>query len=169
MACSIEVKSTNAQLYGGKSMVSDHMTVEELCTYPLHLPLSSKVPMRTFRIHLSFVDGLSSGVSCACSSATGFLRCALSRSVMACVVVSNPRLPKNNVGAGGCFCERSIFCAVLLNPDGLAWDCESAVGKSPVDCAEVDGRPVKSSPGQMTGCQMAEALYERPCPCTHHL
>ena len=56
-------------------------------------------------------------------------------------VVSKPRLPRKSVGAGGCFWDRRIFCAVLeCVLDGS--DASPAVPSTPGSA----GLPAKSSP-----------------------
>ena len=93
-------------------------------TYPLHFPLSSKVPILTCG-------------SCALSrsgSDDSKFRCALllrSRwPLISSIVALKGRLPINNVGPQGCFWDWSMPC--------LVWWGQTADG--------LEGRPVKSSP-----------------------
>lgn len=63
-------------------------------------------------------------------------------------VTSNPRLPRNNVGAGGCFCIRRIFWALFVRLDGVVpaalTDSETVPFSPSSDFFE--GRPAKLFP-----------------------
>ena len=135
--------------------------------HPLHFPLSSKVPIRIFRIHLSsfklfpFGTGFDPSPPSPWSKfsawspvgvSTGFFLCASSSCRIESSVTSNPRFPKNNVGPGGCFCVDSILRAVLVRPvlraPGVDADASGvvAVVPSPSTAVVLAGRPEKSSP-----------------------
>jgi hypothetical protein len=141
VACSIEVKSTNANLQS--SLRKTNMRWSSKATHPLHNPESSNVPIRIFRIEKSLAFSFSSPASSEPASLAGFLpgRCASSSSRMASSVVSKPRFPKNKVGAGGCFWARRIFWAVF------EWVlCASAGSLIVMSAPTAAGRPAKSSP-----------------------
>ena len=144
-------------------------TDARLDTDPLQAPLSSNVPIRIFRIHTSFDFAASppwtspspwfpTRFSTLTSpsfplSLCPQCRCASNSSRIDPSVVSNPRLPRNNVCAGGCFCARNIFCAVLdkflpsavvaFLTDFSPWP---PLGPSEGSVLALAGRPVKSSP-----------------------
>lgn len=126
-------------------------------TYPLQRPLSSNVPIRIFRIQGSFAFASAPSLvresdetttaSLPFSFSFSLVRWASKRPLIDSTVVSNPRLPKKSVGAGGCFCAECIFCANLEWPDA--------------DTAGFTGRPSKLSPGGEGGGRACKGWRRR--------
>lgn len=107
--------------------------------YPLQRPLSSNVPIRIFRIQASFTPSLLAGSDGTVSLFASLARCASKRPLIDSTVVSNPRLPKKSVGAGGCFCAERTFCA------NLDWPLPR-VSMPSRDVPSFTGRPSKLPP-----------------------
>lgn len=105
--------------------------------------------MRIFRIQLSLAS--SSVLTLASSTLTPFptfcgCLCASKSSRIESSVVSKPRFPRNNVGAGGCFCTRKIFCWVFVKlPVNLPVTGSLELSDVPSPPLGV-GRPAKSPP-----------------------
>ena len=133
------VKSTNANLDVASVSRVQSVYMGSLNRYPLHKPLSSNVPIRIFRIQGSFAPSLVVADSEEAVSFFSLARWASKRPLIESTVVSNPRLPKKSVGAGGCFCAERIFCA------NLEWPFPGALGPSS-DVPGFRGRPAKLSP-----------------------
>lgn len=119
----------------------------DVYTYPLHRPLSSKVPIRIFRIQGSCGAPTSTSSPAGLGIFFGCARCAARRPLIESTVVLNPRLPKKSVGAGGCFCTESIFRAT----EDRFFPCVTASSPAPAIPLAL-GRPSKSSPrGRIMG------------------
>lgn len=127
-----------------------------MITDPLHKPLSSNVPIRIFRIHGSLVSS-SLADSEEVASLFSLTRWASKRPLIESTVVSNPRLPKKSVGAGGCFCDARTFCA------NLVWALPLVAPEPSSDTPGFAGRPSKLSPGPGPQHVVRETRKKRRC------